>query len=474
MKRGFVTRAGRFVLVGVLLLLTGRTLPVQGAETEQISAEEFQDSDFAVLFQAGNYEYAIEALGPLLERYPGDPLLRRYRAMTLDLVGRSEEAIALFQELLLEDPNHVPTRYFLGQAYERAGLLEEAAGQWLWVIGNSPALEYAHWSAEALDRIYGRTAGLGLEEWPAPLPSVVAPPPAVPVAAARRWFLAGLAGWEWDSNVTLKPEEKALASVGDRNAERFSLNLRMGHHTVQRPGLAVDLFYTARQSFHDDSLDDFNFTSQEGSVDLRKRGRLGDREITWGARWDTAAGLLESDLFSLSNGLTLTADTRWTPHTRTLLTSHAAWLNFGPDGSNPPQTSRDGWYQDVGLTQYLYTSDFRRHLFFTQQYNDTRTRGGNFELRGATSRAGFRTPLGRDITLDCSVGFRWNRYPRFDSLSSTELTRRRDSIRDYYVGLTYPLKPRLASRLFYRFVDSENRNDLFEYERHLAGVQLLF
>lgn len=139
-QRQCTTWPGRVVVAGLWVLLTGvMVVPVQGAEIGQISAEEFQRSDFAVLFQAGNYDDALVALESPLKRYPRDPLLRRYRAMTLDLVGRSEEAIALFQELLLEDPRHVPTRYFLGQAYERMGLLEESAEQWLWVIGNTPA-----------------------------------------------------------------------------------------------------------------------------------------------------------------------------------------------------------------------------------------------------------------------------------------------------------------------------------------------
>lgn len=426
-----------------------------GAEEEMISAEEFRASVFAELFQEGDYQVALSALDPLLERYPDDSLLLRYRGMTLDRLGRSREAIEQFKEILEKDTDHVPTRYFLGQAYERAGMGNKAAEEWRWVVEHSPVPEYRQWAETALAR-----AGV----------------PEVPLAAPKRWFLAGIAGWEWDSNVTLKPDDKALANTGDKNADRFSATLRLGYHLIQERDLGIDLLYTGRQSAHDDSLDDLNFNSQEASLDARKRALFFGKEVTWGSRYDLMVGLLESDLFSLTNRLTLSADTRLSPRTRTVLTNRLAWSDFGPDGSNPSQTSRDGFYGDFGITQYFYTADFQRHLFLTEEYNDTRTRGGNFERRGTTTRIGIHTPLPwiDRVEADLATGFRWNKYPRFSSLSTLDTARRRDTIWDVYMGLTYPLNPKLSSRVFYRFADAKNRNDLFEYGRHVSGVQLLF
>ena len=83
-------------------------------------------------------------------------------------------------------------------------------------------------------------------------------------------------------------------------------------------------------------------------------------------------------------------------------------------------------------------------------------------------------PLFGRVAADLATGLRWNAYPRFSSLSSAEPARRRDAVLDAYLGLTYRATPALATRLFYRFVDARNRNDSYEYERHIVGAQLLF
>jgi hypothetical protein len=444
-----------FLAAAAVAMLAWPCRPVFADQAEEtLSLEEFKASRFAVLFQLEDYAGALPELESLLRRYPEDRLLLRYRAITLDRLGRSEEAISQLRQLLRLDPEHVPTRYFLAQVYANAGRIAEAVQGWEWVAGHSAGLPYREWAQEGLRRF-----------------RPVLGAPAVP----SRWFLTGAAGWEWDSNVLLKPEEKRLSSPGDRNADRFSLSLQAGTHLVRERDRAVDATYTTRHSFHDDGLDEFNFISQELALAARQRaGTLAGQPLWFSGRYDLQAGFLDEDLFSWSNRFTLGADSRLSPRTRTALTGQCALSNFGPDGSNPPQTSRDGVYSSVELAQYLYSADFRSYAVLSQAYTDARATGGNFERRGATTRLGAHLPLTRRIEADASVGFSWGRYPRFSSLSTLDLERRRDTDWDFYVALTRPLTPRLSGRLFYRLTDAGNRNDFFEYARHISGVQVLF
>jgi hypothetical protein len=290
----------------------------------------------------------------------------------------------------------------------------------------------------------------------------------------KRWTVLANIGWDWDSNVTLKPGDKALATSGDQNSGLFSFDVGLRYRAVSEPDAVVDLQYTSRQNLHDDSLDDFNFTSQELGVDARRRVAIGGQNVTLGGRYELLGGFLEGDLFSYSNRFVLSADTRLTPHTRTVLSNRFAVTEFGPDGSNPPQTSRDGVYNDLGVTQYFYTEDFARHLFLRQELNVGWARGGNFDRRGLTTRVGVHTPLAWRTDADLSSGLIYNHYPHFTSLTSLDTARRRDTNWDLAASLTHHLTPQVDVRLQYRWVNAANRNDVFDYTRHLLGMHVLF
>ena len=438
------------------LAALGKSRTQSETPSGRISPAAFLSSPFARFFKAEDYPGALQALEVLATDYPNDPLIIRYRAMVLDRLGRSDEAITLFRELLAREPTHTPTHLFLAQAYDHAGNAEEAANEWRWVIANSPSEEYRQLAQEAL---HERAT------------HVTRP------AERERFYLLGDVGFEYDSNPRLKPSDTGVAISGnEQQAERASFNLGLGYRAVTRPDARVDVVYTTRQSLHDRGLDDVNFTSQEAAVDARKLVSLWDRDVTFGSRYEFIVGFLDGELFSLSNRLLLTCDARATAHTRTTLTNRFTVSNFGPDGSNPPQTSRDGFYYDLGVTQYFYSEDFLRYLYVSQELDVAQTRGANFTRRGTTSRIGVHTPLPvlARAELDVSGGFRFGHYPRFTSLSALDPDRREDTVWDLLTALTYSWTPRLATRVSYRFINANNRNDLFQYDRHLAGIQLLF
>ncbi|MBI3320094.1 MAG: hypothetical protein HYZ89_05865, partial [Candidatus Omnitrophica bacterium] len=191
-------------------------------------------------------------------------------------------------------------------------------------------------------------------------------------------------------------------------------------------------------------------------------------------RYGTRVNFLRSELFSVVNRMLLSAETAFTHRTRTYVYGRAALENFGPDGSNPPQTSRDGFYGALGATQYVYTSDFRRHVFVSQELNLQETRGANFTRRGTISRIGIHTPLLQQTTCDASTGFDWGRHPRFVSLSRLDTARRRDIKFDVSTALTYHWNANLAARVSYQFIRNDNRNDFFDRTRHVAGIEILF
>ena len=433
----------------------GRT-DQQASSEGLIPPEMFLSSPFAGFFRAEKYAAALDALEVLAKQYPNDPLIIRYRAIVLDRLGRYDEAIALYNQLLARDPNHTPTKFFLGQTYAHQGDPRAAADAWQWVVENSPSDEYRRLAQEQLGQLEARGAR---------------------PTARKRFSLVGDLGVAYDSNPLLKSHDKVLATPGnEQQAERFAVKLSAGYQAIRRPEGRFDVIYTMRQSLHDRGLDEVNFTSQELALDARKRVSLWDRDVVLGSRYELLGGFLDGDLFSLSNRFLLSSDLRLTPHTRTYVYDRFTVSNFGPDGSNPPQTSRDGVYEDVGVLQYLYSEDFLRYLYIGQELEVDQTRGANFTRRGTSTRLGAHAPVSfmKQTDLDLSGTFRFGKYPRFTSLSPLDPERREDTNWNLTVSLTHYWTTQLATRLFYDLINANNRNDFFQYDRHIAGVQLLF
>ena len=425
-------------------------------QVRYISSEEFLKGPFATAFKAGDYPNALKALEPLTRQYPNDPLVLRYRAVVLTRLGRTKEAIALYQRLLARNPQHVPTHLFLGQAYKQSGDNAAAAEQWRWVMQHSNSEEYRRWAQVHLHRL---RAG------------------AKPPLQKKRPYLFAVTGLKYDSNPLFKPNDKALARSGNEKSGFLGLvDLTAGYPVVLKPDTRLDMLYLGRQITHDGETDAVDFTSQGFGVDAKRRLRYGERTYLLSGLYTARANFLRSDLFSVVNRFLASIETAFTPHTRTFAYSRASVSNFGPDGSNPPQTSRDGFRGGLGVTQFFYTKDFRRHLFVSQELNLQETRGANFTRRGMASRIGVFTVVDflPQTSCEISTGFGWGRYPRFTSVSSLDPERRRDARFDVYTALTHHWMASLATRLMYQFIQNDNRNDFFDRTRHIAGVEIVF
>jgi Flp pilus assembly protein TadD len=71
-----------------------------------------------------------EQLEAMLAEEPNDPLLRYMLAMEHVSAGATEQAVAVFRELLDRSPDYVPAYMQLGQALVRLGRPDEARSNW--------------------------------------------------------------------------------------------------------------------------------------------------------------------------------------------------------------------------------------------------------------------------------------------------------------------------------------------------------
>ena len=447
-----------FVLLSFVSLLSVPSYSIADTgKSERISSDQLLSGDFAASFKQRNYPEALKAVDKLIARYPNDPLLLRYRALTLEKLGRRAEAIAVYRKILAAHPDNVPTHLFLGLAYARQGRREEAARQLRWVMQHSESLEYRHWAQAQLARLRarGRAPRKRIEKKP---------------------YLFGKTTIAYDSNPLLVPDDKSLSSTKRKDGVFYGLDLDVGYPVVLEKDRRVDAVYISRTILHDGGTDQVNFATQGAALDAKQRVFFGKRPVILGERYDFLANFLRSDLFSIVNRIVLSLDTSFWKRTRTHFYGRVSYSNYGPDGSQPSITSRDGVRSGLGAVQYFYAPDLRSYVFLKQEVSLAETRGDNFDRRGYLARVGVHTPLDRTnkVDFDASVGFDRGTYPEFSSLSSLEPANRRDTRLDVYSALTYHWKPNLATRGFYRFIRSDNRNDFFDRQRHIAGVEMVF
>lgn len=422
-----------------------------------ISSKEFLSSDFVTHLKKKEYKKALKASETLLERHAEDPIVLRYRALTFEKLGRPNEAIKLYREIISKHPGYVPAHLFLGLAYIKEKKSKEGAQELRWVIQNSRSKEYQNWAQAQLNRLRVK-------------PRKAAKP------VKKKTYVVAKVGVAYDSNALLIPDDELLSTKDKKSSAQYSLDLNVGYPVRLEKDFRLDVVYSGQQRSHDRGAKQVDFTSQGFAVDAKKRKLIGKRAVTFGSRYDIRANFLRSDLFSIVNRFVLSADTSFWKRTRTHYYGRFGILNYGPDGANPDISSRDGVRGGLGLTQYFYTDDLKTFFFIKAEGNFNQTRGDNSVRQGALARLGFHTPLKfvKKTALDLSTGFDWGTYPEFVSASILEPEDRLDSRFDVYTGVTYQWKPNMATRISYRFINSLNDNDYFDRTRHIAGIEMIF
>ena len=440
-----------FSIIFVLLFMAS------AAFAAQIPSQKFLKTDFVKLFKNKEYAKALDKSDELLKKHPHDALILRYRALTFEKLKQPQKAIKLYQEILAAHPNDIPARLFLGLAYVKQAENDKAQKELRYVVEHASSDEYRHWAQAQLNRLHknARTAAKPIK---------------------KKFYVVGKTGVAYDSNPLLLPDNKDLLIKSKKGSALYLFELAAGYPLKLEKDSRLDILYIGQQYSHSHGAEEVDFTSQGFALDAKKRTFVGTRSVLLGSRYDFRSNFLRSDLFSIVNRFFLSADTSFWPKTQTHFYGRMGVLNYGPDGANPDQTSRDGIREGIGATQYFYTANLKSFLFVKGEVNFNQARGENFNRNGALTRVGVHTPFYfcKKTDLDVSSGFDWGTYPDFVSLSTLDTTERHDKRWDVYAGLTHHWKPRLATRVFYRFINSENDNDLYDRSRHITGVEAIF
>ena len=419
---------------------------------KEISLEELLKTNAAHLFQLGEYPQALEEFQKLANEYPQDSLPHRYVGMTLTLLGRLDEAVTALQEAVKLESDNPANHYFLARVYHEQGARDKAESELNEVLKLDPKGFYGEPARQALPLVTQKKL------------------------VYKPWDVFGSVGWEYDSNVTLEPNDKGLGSPADQSAGRSFFSIGGTYRYIDREKFDSKAGYRFYQSLHDDSLNEFNYDFHEWSNVSRYRFQWQGREITSGLRFALPLGFLDGNLFVFGAEVTAFFNSRLSKNTFTEIYHSYTHNEFGPDGSVPRLTSRDGEYNASGIYHRFYFSNFSRYVFGGYEFQTTAARGDNFDRDGHSFRVGFHTPLFiNKLTLEATGSFVTANYPHYSAeLFPIESHARLDNDWTYVVSLTYQLNRNWSFQTFFRQVNANNKNDIFQYDRLNGGAQFLF
>lgn len=417
-------------------------------EGKRLGTQEFMDSAPAKAFAAGRYPQALEGFQSLIELYPEDILLRRFLGMTLTRMKQPEKAIPVFQEALLLDSENAALHYYLGEAYLEKDQKEEARKEFQWVIEH----DEASYRVKAQRALF-QSLGQGSIQY-----------------KQKRWNFTGIGGYEFDTNATYKSRDEDFSSAGDQNSGRYLTTLFGNYRMYEKKSFSVSGDAVYSQALYNDfpNLQTFTFG---GGLSALYGFTLFSKPVYFNIRDGMTETLLKNRFYLWSN--TLSPSFVFIPHRRINTTLFYRWAynRYAQKiNTNTPEFfSRTGYANAVGILNTVYFND-KRNFYTTAGYDFEHVSPKGTEYR--KNAHGFslllHAPLVEKIEAETVFRFKDSDYPK-----SFLPLQRRDELFSLTFALSRPLTQNLTLLSYYTYENTKARNNLYEYYKHLFGIQLI-
>ncbi|MSR77842.1 MAG: tetratricopeptide repeat protein [Candidatus Omnitrophica bacterium] len=410
----------------------------------RMSTQDFMKSEAAQTFAKGDFKKALESLDQLVLEYPEDPLIHRFRGITLMRLNQNKAATEALKEGTRKFPDNVAMHYYLAQVYFSLKKMEEARKEFRWVIEHDEA-SYRFKAQQ------GMFMTLGGGKPPKP------------------WSLGVSQAYEFDTNAIYKPTDEAYRVSADQNSGRYA-TLFTGTYQAYHKGrwfVTPDLFYA--QNIYNDFNNLNNFTPGGGLSGLCAFSLFG-KPTFLNLREGGSATYLKRSLYSSANAFSASLISNLNKWFRTNLTYRWTYTNFHSDGSSAVLTNQDGHTHSASILNTVYMNDARTlYGTFGYDYEFADTRGRNYIKSMNGARAGLHFPILEKVEGDFGFVYKNSDYFKYDSAPP----KRRDIIYTLTTDLSRPLFwDWMTAHLIYIFEDSRARNNAYEYFRHVIAAKL--
>lgn len=412
-------------------------------------AVRFQDTPAAQAFARKDYATALDALQDLLAANPGHVLVMRYLAITLDLLGRVDESMAMYDEAIAIAPGNAELHYHRGVTAYNANRGGEAVRSFRRAGELAPQSRYAELSLRYLDAIaeqYAQRQSVG---------------------KPKRFGVYALVGYQHDDNITASPD----GARGVHDGERYTGYISFDYHVHQSSEWLVTTSVNGYGSWYDDALfDDFEIPQYMGSLRFQKSGSTERLPYLGTMTYDyRRVERADGELYSRSHSLTLGLRVSFKENTASYGYYQYTDDDFADEGFDPAFSSRDADNHLVGLRQTWFFADGRGDVSAELKYERNRADGLNFDMEGVSGTLSASLPLPAAWSLNVSATYAEEDYDRFAGPVIRETTRRQASI-----GLSRWFAKRFNVRLDYSYLDEKSSYDVLDFDRYVWGLSVSY
>ena len=442
-------------LVLLLIFPSSFGFSVPSAAKTETSEELFLRSGGAQMLKEKKYEAALSEVEKLVVLRNNDPYLLKMKGILLIRLGREAEGRGLLKKSLKLNPLDRQARLSLAESYLKEGDKGEAKTHLRFIIDNPDEIGYYEDKAQrALGVIEGEVEPRPKKE-------------------EKRWKIFGTYGYEYDDNVALQSTIRGSKVRGDRNADRFTIKNGLSYDYFRSQAARLGVSYAFSQSLHTDSLEQFNFRNHSLQHYATYFTEFLGRLLTLGFKYTFAHGTLQNTTFSSSNSFLPWLSYELTDHIMLSLYDNMSGINFRDKGFNESVSSRDGFYNTVGVMNTLFFFKRKGSLSFSYEFGYNQTEGDSFDAQIHAARTVLRSPLVEKIKGEASFSVVDDDHYNFASIPKRE-----DVTFILGAKLIRPITKYIELRALYSFTKVKNTHagvlGHFQYSRHIVGGEVSF
>ena len=334
------------------------------------------DTPAGQAFKARQYDLALAEFQKLAAAQPRDALILRYLAITLDRLGRYEDAILVFQQALALTPENPALHFHMGATYYNARSGELAQASFHRVLQLAPASLYGERAREYLEALTQQRVQLQ------------------PAGAPRPLNLYIQGGLQYDSNIPAAPRDSSFFT-GERSGIRMFEYLYGAYRFLRESGWAGSIEASTYQAQYPDSaFSKFRLSTYSPGASLQRTTTLWNLPLIASLKYEFRTVLLDGDTYSRSHALTAGTQIGFTRGTTTHFYYRYTRDIFANKGFDPALSSRDADNHVLGLAQVWYFADRKGQVRVGYEFQDNASEGVNFRMKGHKFSVGGTVPVG--------------------------------------------------------------------------------